>query len=170
MTTIITSKEKQHKIVQEMHECPVGGHQGVQRSYVRVKLYVTWPCMFHDVEEYITNCKVCQQNKFTGPYIKAPFQETDTQFHPWDKLYLDIVRPLPMTEEGHKYVLTWQDNLSKYLLAIAMMTQTPEEVALNFMLCTYCIAIWHTMFNSDRSRHTIYGRCIQAVMQAIASA
>jgi hypothetical protein len=30
-------------------------------------------------------------------------------------------------------VLTCQDNLSKYLLAIPMMTQTAEEVALNLM-------------------------------------
>ena len=133
MTTMITSKEKQQKNLQEMHECPTGGHQGVQRKYDRLKLYVTWPGMFHDVEEYITNCRICQKNKFTGPYVKAPFQETDTQFHPWDKLYLDIVGPLPVTEEGHKYVLTCQDNLSKYLLAIPMMTQTAEEVVLNFM-------------------------------------
>jgi len=75
---MITSKEKQQKILQEMHNCPFGGHQGVQRTYDRLKLYVTWRGMFHDVEEYITNCKVCQKNKFTGPYIKAPFQETDT--------------------------------------------------------------------------------------------
>jgi len=133
MTTMITSKEKQQKILQEMHDCPFGGHQGVQRTYDRLKLYVTWPGMFHDVEEYITNCKVCQKNKYTGPYIKAPFQETDTQFHPWDKLYLDIVGPLPITEEDHKYILSCQDNLSKYLLAVPMMTQTVEEVALNFM-------------------------------------
>jgi len=106
MTVMIASKEKQQQILKEMHECPTGGHQGVQRTFERLKLYVTWPGMFHDVEEYITNFRVCQQNKFTGPYIKAPFHETDTQFHPWDKLYLDIVGPLPLTEEGHKYVLT----------------------------------------------------------------
>jgi hypothetical protein len=111
----------------------MGRHQGVHRTYDRLKLYVTWPGMFHDVEEYITNCKICQKNKFTAPHIKAPFQEMDTQFHPWNKLYLDIVGPLPMTEGGHKYVLTCQDNLSKYFLAIPMMTQIAEEVALNFM-------------------------------------
>jgi hypothetical protein len=38
-----------------------------------------------------------------------------------------------MTEEGYKYILTCQDNLSKYVLAVPMMTQTAEEVALNFM-------------------------------------
>jgi hypothetical protein len=40
-----------------------------------------------------------------------------------------------MAEEGNKYVLICQDNFSKYLLAIPMMTQSAEEVALNFMHC-----------------------------------
>jgi hypothetical protein len=39
---------------------------------------------------------------------------------------------MPLTEEGHKYILTCQDNLSKYLVAIPMFSQT-AEVALNFM-------------------------------------
>jgi len=38
-----------------------------------------------------------------------------------------------MTEGGHKYILTCQDNLSKYLMAIPMLTQTAEEVTLTFM-------------------------------------
>ena len=89
LTTMITSKEKQEKILQEMHECPIGGHQGVQRTYDRLKLYVTWPGMYHDVENYVTNCKICQKNKFTVPYFRAPFKKkTNTQFHPWDKLCL----------------------------------------------------------------------------------
>ena len=41
----------------------------------RLKLYVTWPGMFKDVEEYVTNCKTFQKNKFTGPYTRAPFQD-----------------------------------------------------------------------------------------------
>ena len=79
---MITSKEKEQKILQEMYECPIGGHQGVQRTHDRLKLYVTWPGMLHEVEEYITNYKTCKRNKFTGPYITAQFQGTDTQFHP----------------------------------------------------------------------------------------
>jgi hypothetical protein len=135
LTTKNTSKEKQQKILQEMHECPIGGHPDVQRTYDRLKLYVTWPEMYRDVEDYVTNCKICQKNKFTVPYFRAPLQETDSQFHPWDKLYLDIVGPMPITEKGHKYILTCQDNLSKYLVAIPMFSQTAEEVASNCMRC-----------------------------------
>jgi hypothetical protein len=39
MTVLISSKEKQQKILKEMHECPIGGHQGIQRTYDRLKLY-----------------------------------------------------------------------------------------------------------------------------------
>jgi hypothetical protein len=94
-------------MLKQMHGCPIGGHQGVQRTYDRLKLYVTLPDMFHDVEDYINKCEICQKNKFTGPNIKAPFQETDNQYQPWDKLYLDIVGPLLMTEEGYKYILPY---------------------------------------------------------------
>jgi len=41
MTVMIASKEKQQKILKEMHECPIGGHQGVQRTFERLELYVT---------------------------------------------------------------------------------------------------------------------------------
>ena len=112
-----------------MHECPIGGHQGVQRTYERLNLYVTWPGMFHDVEEYIRKCDIRQKNKFTRTSINAQFQETDTQYQPWDKLYLDIVGPFPMTDEGYRYIFTCQDNLRKYLIPVPMMTQTTDEVS-----------------------------------------
>jgi hypothetical protein len=130
---MIASKEKQQKILHEMHECPIGGHQGFQCTYDRLKLYVTWPGMYRDFEDCITNCKTCKKNKFTVPYFKSPFQETDIQFLPWDKIYLNNLGPLSRTEEGHKYILTCQDNLSKYIVAIPMIMQTAEEVALKFM-------------------------------------
>ena len=59
MTVMITSKEKQQNTLKEMHECPVDGHHGVQRTYDRLKLYVTWPGIFQDLENYIRRCEVC---------------------------------------------------------------------------------------------------------------
>jgi len=38
-----------------------------------------------------------------------------------------------MSERGYKYILTCQDNLSKCLLAIPMITQTADEVFLTFL-------------------------------------
>ena len=38
-----------------------------------------------------------------------------------------------MTEGGYKYIVTCQDNLSKCLVAIPMITQTADEVLLTFL-------------------------------------
>ena len=67
---MITSKGKQRKMLKEKHECPVGGHQGVQRTYDRLKLYVTWPGMFQDVEDYTRSCEVRHKNKFTAHTLR----------------------------------------------------------------------------------------------------
>jgi hypothetical protein len=120
--------ERKQKIIAEMHNCPIGGHQGIQRTIERIKLYISWPGLDQDVTTFIKKCKTCQLNKETHPKIKLPLTVTDTKLSPWEKLYLDIVGPLPLTENGMKYILTCQDNLSKYFIAIPLQNQTTEEV------------------------------------------
>jgi hypothetical protein len=124
----ITDERKQ-KIISEMHDCPVGGHQGVQRTLERIKLYIMWPGIEEDVTKYVKQCKTCQLNKETHSKIKLPLAITDTQTTPWDKIYLDIVGPLTITENGNKYILTCQDNLSKYFIGVPLQSQTAEEVS-----------------------------------------
>jgi hypothetical protein len=51
----------------------------------------------------------------------------------WDKCALDIVGPLNQTDEGHKYVLTFQDELSKFTLAIPIIQQDAMMVARAFV-------------------------------------
>jgi hypothetical protein len=67
-------------------------------------------------------------NKETHSYIKLPLTITDSKTIPWEKVYLDIVGPLPMAETGMKYILTCQGNLSKYIIAILLQNQKAEEV------------------------------------------
>jgi hypothetical protein len=125
--------EKKKKIISEMHDCPVGGHQGIQRTLERIKLYITWPGIGEDVTKYVKQCKTCQLNKETHSKIKLPITITDTQTIPWDKIYLDIVGPLSITENGNKYILTCQDNLSKYYIGVPLQSQTAEEVTNAFV-------------------------------------
>jgi hypothetical protein len=65
-------------------------------------------------------------------YNKAPMEITTAE-HPLEKCYLDIVGPLPVTQDGNKYVLTFQDDLSKYVVAIPLVQQDAETVARAFV-------------------------------------
>ena len=61
---VISSKEKQQKILKETHECPIGGHQDVQHNYERLNLYVTWSGMYQGVENYLRIAKLVRKTNF----------------------------------------------------------------------------------------------------------
>lgn len=48
---------------------------------------------------------------------------------PFEKLCLDIVGPLPLTEKGNKFILTMQDELTKYSFAIPIPNHESETIA-----------------------------------------
>jgi transposase InsO family protein len=72
-------------------------------------------------------------NKVVGPRGKAPMEITTTARQPFEKCCLDIVGPLTETQVGNKYILTFQDELSKFLFAIPTPRQDAETVAREFV-------------------------------------
>lgn len=54
---------------------------------------------------------------------------TDIPGNAFDKMALDIMGPLPTTAKGHRYVLTMQDLLTKYLVVSPLTTVTYVEIA-----------------------------------------
>jgi hypothetical protein len=98
-----------------------------------MKLFTYWPGMKQELEEYIKRCDICQRNKITQNKTKLPMKVTTTPEVVWDKCALDIVGPLNQTAEGHKYVLTFQDELSKFTLAILIVQQDAMTVAKAFV-------------------------------------
>lgn len=45
---------------------------------------------------------------------------TDTSIDAFDRVALNIVGPLPETKNGNIYILTMQDDLTKYCMAVAL--------------------------------------------------
>jgi len=62
-----------------------------------------------------------------------PPQNTATPEVVWEKCSMDIVGPLTVTTEGHKYIQTFQDELSKYTLAVPILQQDAETIARVFV-------------------------------------
>lgn len=58
---------------------------------------------------------------------------TDTPGWAFDKIAMDIVGPLPRTNAGNEYILTIQDQLSKFCLAIPLPNQTAATIANKFV-------------------------------------
>jgi len=60
--------------------------------------------------------------------VKAPLIITDTLSKLFEKCALDIVGPLTITTQGNKYLLTFQDSLTKFNKVIPIPNQEANMI------------------------------------------
>ena len=99
------------------------------RTYKRILEKYTWPGMKKEIKDYIKNCHSCQINKTNRNPIKNPMEITTTSSEPFERLAIDIVGPLPLTENGNRFILTTQDDLTKYSYAIPLPNHDALTIA-----------------------------------------
>jgi len=128
----IYTEDEKRQILYEYHDAPIGGHQGVARTLSKIRLKHNWRGITRDVEEYISKCEYCQKNKLSKK-TKMPLTITDTPTRLFEKCALDIVGLLTVTTNGHKYILTFQDNLTKFNKAIPFVNQEAATVVKEFV-------------------------------------
>ena len=106
----------------------------MNKTYKAIKRHYRWPNMREEVEDYVKSCAKCQLNKTLKPKGRAPMEITTTAKQPFERCALHIVGPLTETAVGKKYILTLQDDLSKYLVAVPVPQQDAETIARAFVL------------------------------------
>lgn len=149
---VTPSKSRRLQIIQECHESAAGGHRGMSKLYDHIREHFYWPGMGKEIAEFVRSCFTCQRNKIHSTRTRQPMRITDTPKHAFEKVQMDIVGPLPVTKKGNKYLLTLQDNLTKYSDAIPIPTIDSVTVAL--ALAEQFIS----RFGCPRTIHTDQGR------------
>ena len=104
----------------------------------RIKMNYNWKNMKKDVEKYVKACLECARAKIKRKTC-MPMAITSTATTTFEKICLDIVGPLPITENGNKYILTVQDDLSKFICAFPLQDQETETIAKVFTEKFICI-------------------------------
>lgn len=128
------------ELIKEYHSSSIGGHKGITKTYNRLKTRYTWPGMKRQIEAFINKCQNCQLKKLVRRKVRQPMILTDTPDAAFDKISIDIMGPLPTTRNGHSYILTVQDLLTKYSLAIPLKNAGAIDVAdamVNEYICIY---------------------------------
>ena len=92
-----------------------------------------------DIQKYIQGCLQCQVNKLVRVKTKNPMVITDTPTTAFKKISMDIVGLLPETKSGNLYILTIQDNFTKYSLAISLSNHQAGTMADAFVKKFICI-------------------------------
>ena len=123
----------QHMIAEVLtlaHDKRPSAHFGYRRMFARLGDKLYWPTMTKDVKDYLMSCEVCQQRKPTSLPTVEPLVLTRTT-RPGELVTADVMGPLPVTEQGNKYVLVVCDHFTKWTNTYAMATQTAQETAEN---------------------------------------
>lgn len=151
------SEEDKSRILREFHDSPLGGHQGITRTYDRIRKYRMWPGMKRDIQEYIRKCESCQKNKVTQHRIKMPLEITKTPEQIFERCDIDIVGPLNQTDQGNRYIITFQDALTKFIVAEPIEKQDActiarvlvEKIILKFGIPSVLLSDQGSNFMSD---------------------
>ena len=88
------SKFKQ-KILRELHTSPLGGHSGFLKTYHRVKKDFFWDGLKSDIQKFVAECLVCQQNKVETINTLGLLQPLSIPSQRWEEVSMDFIACLP---------------------------------------------------------------------------
>ncbi len=93
-------------LIKELHESPGFGHPGVEEMVRRLARTFDIPCLRRNVEQVVSNCVACHENK---PKRHKPYgllQPLEPPTRPWTSVTMDFVVKLPASLDpstGHTY-------------------------------------------------------------------
>lgn len=126
--TEVRCAKTQREIIKQMHENILSGHCGIQRTILKIKQRYYWKGMHNMVKDYISTCHQCQLGK-TVRHTKEPLVLTDTPQSAFETVEIDTIGALPLTENGNRYAVTFQCNLTKFIDAVPVADKSAPTVA-----------------------------------------
>lgn len=118
-------------ILSNTHRELQGGHQGILRTYLRVKKLYYWLNMYADVERYVSECEDCWSGK-GKPKIRGHSPGNLLANRPFQIVSMDFVVPLPRSHRKNTALLLFQCAFSGYVMCKSMANTEALEVAKAF--------------------------------------
>ena len=124
---VAVPRHLREQLLQEHHSSLTGGHFGVKKTYGALVRHWWWDGMYSDVSKFITNYPECAVVTGGGPHHRAPLHPIPVS-RPFQIVGVDVLE-LPATDRGNKYVLVFQDFLTKWPFAFPRPDQKAKRIA-----------------------------------------
>ncbi|KAG3097355.1 hypothetical protein PI125_g15717 [Phytophthora idaei] len=96
-------EDLKYQILYEVHDTPVGGHLGREKTYSSVSTMYWWLKLYKWVGTYVRTCETCQRTK-SLPHAAAPLVSLLVPTGCWQSISMDFVFGLPKDKTGqHRY-------------------------------------------------------------------
>ena len=124
----IVPKSQRRTVLRFSHDAQTSGHLGISKTLSKVRQNYYWPGLSQDVKLYVAGCEMCQKGKDPIPTKRAPMQEARSGY-PMERIAVDILGELPVTERGNRYVLVVSDYFTKWTESFPMRNIEAATVA-----------------------------------------
>ena len=138
-------------VLKLMHDKPTGGHLGINRTLSSVRLRFYWPMHQADVRQYVKQCDMCASRKPTKNQKKVSLKQYQVG-EPLERIAIDILGPLPVSNDGNKYIMIVVDYFTKWAESYAIPNQEACTVA------DKLVQEFISRFGCPRQIHTDQGR------------
>ena len=116
-------------VLNTFHDHPLGGHMGLEKTWLKIKDRYYWPNMYRTIKTYIASCLPCQTCKVSRQKPSGFLQPIEPPSGVFDLVGLDFLGPLQRTPAGNRYILVCTDYLSKWAITQAVPDCTAETAA-----------------------------------------
>ncbi|GMF60221.1 unnamed protein product [Phytophthora fragariaefolia] len=123
-------------LTRRCHNSIEGGHQGVVRTFYRVKDEFYWVGLYAGVSKHVQTCEDCSTSK-SKPQLRGYSPVNVTSEYPFQMVSMDSVIPLPVTRRGNTALLLFQDHFTGFVITKAMSETGALEVAKAFEECVF---------------------------------
>ena len=129
MEQLVLALQCRSTVLKLAHDMPAASHLGINKTKDRVLQRYYWPGVFRDVANHCRTCEVCQraQGKRYGTQAETiPLSLIEKLFQ---RIAMDIIGPLPRSNNGNKYILTICDYATRCPDAIPILNTEANTIA-----------------------------------------
>ena len=102
-------------------------HQGKDKTYDIISAHYFWPELRTDVMKWTKSCPLCQKCKISR-HTRQKLQFFPTDFRRLATIHVDLMGPLPVSDDYTKYVVTMRDRRTGFLTTAAVTDKSATSV------------------------------------------
>ena len=103
---------------------------GGKKTLDRVTSNFHWPGVTGDVQRNVQSCDICQRTIPKCRNVKLPLGEMPIIGTAFEKVAIDLVGPLVMSDRKHRWILTMIDFATRYLIPMTSIETVDVAEAL----------------------------------------